>query len=569
MSSPWIKESVAALRSSLAPASVVDVGSAEEGWTEWFRDAGSADVLVVRAPRHPALSDGDVPTLAHDLGLPLVLDRRFELAVSVGAGEDVAPAAAPTLVASLCAAADIVAFSPAGPTPDPSAAQSGASGGLARFRWDTLFERHGYLPHDAAAPRGWDDDRTRLAVRRGLVLYARPGRLPDSFVPARPLRLSDITIPDLSGGRIDLGNLTRAERQLLESEGRADKEHGDAVLLWAALASTQRDLVAASYRPVPSVADSRRDGRTAAMRTVTGALPLRRGFRRVLGPGVPLWDENWYLSRYPDVATARVSPLWHYRRHGRLARRSPHPWFDPSWYAAQNPDVVATGADPVEHYLDIGWKEGRDPHPAFDTRWYRSQLPAGEDRGSSPLEHFLRNGKGLSPHPLIDPAYYRRTNPGVTAIEEDPVGHFMRRGWREGRQPHPLFDVRWYLEAYLDVAYDGLNPLVHYLAVGWQQGRDPHPLFDTSWYLATYPDVADTGLEPLGHYLAVGAGEGRAAGPLFDTAWYVSRHPEAVADDQNPLAYFVDDGVARGDVPSPWSESLDRDLSELVGSTGP
>jgi hypothetical protein len=569
VSSPWIKESVAALRSALTPASVVDVGSTEVEWAERFRQTGTPDVLRVRPPAHPELPDTALPTLAHDLDLPLVLDRRFDLAVSVGAGERIPATAAPTLVAGLCAAADIVAFAPSPPGSDAPAAPSAATVGLARFRWDTLFEQHGYLPHDAAAPRGWDDDRARLAVRRGLVLYAPPGRLPDAFVAARPMRLAELTGPEPGGGQIDLGNMTRAERQLLESEGRADREHGDAVLLWAALASTQRDLVAASYRPVPSLAESRRDGRTAAMRTITGVLPLRRGFKRALGPGVPLWDESWYLSRYPDVATARVSPLWHYRRHGRLAHRSPHPWFDPGWYAAQNPDVVASGADPVEHYLETGWKEGREPHPAFDTRWYRSQLLRGEEWATSPLEHFLRRGKGLSPHPLIDPTYYRTRNPGISGLQDDPVEHFMRRGWREGREAHPLFDVRWYLEAYLDVAYDGLNPLVHYLAVGWRQGRDPHPMFDTSWYLATYPDVAEAGVEPLSHYLAVGAGEGRAAGPLFDTAWYVAAHPEAVVGGRNPLAYFVDEGIARGDVPSPWSETLDRDLSELVGGSRP
>ncbi|MDR7119320.1 glycosyltransferase [Rheinheimera soli] len=44
-------------------------------------------------------------------------------------------------------------------------------------------------------------------------------------------------------------------------------------------------------------------------------------------------DENWYLSRYPDVAAAKMSALEHYLLHGETERRDPSSLFSCSGYA--------------------------------------------------------------------------------------------------------------------------------------------------------------------------------------------------------------------------------------------
>lgn len=44
--------------------------------------------------------------------------------------------------------------------------------------------------------------------------------------------------------------------------------------------------------------------------------------------------------------------------------------FDERWYRSQNPDVATSGLDALDHYLDIGGKEGRDPSPRFSTQRY-------------------------------------------------------------------------------------------------------------------------------------------------------------------------------------------------------
>ena len=49
--------------------------------------------------------------------------------------------------------------------------------------------------------------------------------------------------------------------------------------------------------------------------------------------------------------------------------------FDPDWYLLTYPDVARTGTDPLAHYVDHGWREGRDPGPEFETSAYLRANP--------------------------------------------------------------------------------------------------------------------------------------------------------------------------------------------------
>ncbi|HMI20279.1 MAG TPA: sulfotransferase family protein [Sphingomonas sp.] len=48
--------------------------------------------------------------------------------------------------------------------------------------------------------------------------------------------------------------------------------------------------------------------------------------------------------------------------------------FDAEYYLARYPDVAASGLDPVDHYLRIGAAKGYDPSPLFDTGYYARQM---------------------------------------------------------------------------------------------------------------------------------------------------------------------------------------------------
>lgn len=72
-----------------------------------------------------------------------------------------------------------------------------------------------------------------------------------------------------------------------------------------------------------------------------------------------LFDSQWYLERYPDVARSGQDPLEHFILHGGAEGRSPGPRFDARWYLRRNADVARSGANALLHYLEHGRHEGR------------------------------------------------------------------------------------------------------------------------------------------------------------------------------------------------------------------
>ncbi|HVI57340.1 MAG TPA: hypothetical protein VM619_00495 [Luteimonas sp.] len=76
-----------------------------------------------------------------------------------------------------------------------------------------------------------------------------------------------------------------------------------------------------------------------------------------------LFDRQWYLDRYPDVAKDGVDPVEHYLRFGVAEMRNPNPGFDTRGYLDRYPDVKAAGLNPLLHYIRFGRREGRDSGP--------------------------------------------------------------------------------------------------------------------------------------------------------------------------------------------------------------
>jgi len=82
-----------------------------------------------------------------------------------------------------------------------------------------------------------------------------------------------------------------------------------------------------------------------------------------------------------------------------ILRRSP--LFEADWYLARYGDVALSGLDPAEHYLRIGAALGRDPGPMFCAQAY---LAICRNKGitcANPLVHFETKGRtlGLIPGP--------------------------------------------------------------------------------------------------------------------------------------------------------------------------
>ena len=104
-----------------------------------------------------------------------------------------------------------------------------------------------------------------------------------------------------------------------------------------------------------------------------------------------LFDEQWYLQNYPEVAGGGMSPLKHYVFEGARRGLSPHRLFDPEHYSSQFM-VKRLHVNPLLHYHLIGSRKGKSPTPWFDNDFY---LEANHDVAMSKMngyEHYVRHG---------------------------------------------------------------------------------------------------------------------------------------------------------------------------------
>jgi hypothetical protein len=119
------------------------------------------------------------------------------------------------------------------------------------------------------------------------------------------------------------------------------------------------------------------------MRKPDGFFTRARGF-------LSLFDSEFYRRKYPDVATARMNPMFHYLRHGAAEDRKPHALFDPDYYRKTCPQAPAAGRGLLAHFLGAA---ASSPHPLFDCEAYP------DARGMNPLVHRLRRRTGLPAGP--------------------------------------------------------------------------------------------------------------------------------------------------------------------------
>lgn len=82
-----------------------------------------------------------------------------------------------------------------------------------------------------------------------------------------------------------------------------------------------------------------------------------------------LFDGEWYLATYPDVAQMESfskAPQDHYLLFGGFEGRNPCPEFDTAYYLKQYPDVAQAKMTPLVHYLLFGRDEGRRIASSFN-----------------------------------------------------------------------------------------------------------------------------------------------------------------------------------------------------------
>ena len=158
---------------------------------------------------------------------------------------------------------------------------------------------------------------------------------------------------------------------------------------------------------------------TSPLRKIARRVPERLRDKAADAAKVAFWAMTFRLRR-GLAYRARV-------RHG-LALVSATALFDPNWYLARYPDVAATGMDPALHFVLRGGAEGRDPSASFDAKEYLARYPDVAAHGLSPLLHYLESGKAegraivsvADAEPATTPPAPAFSNPAAWAV---PAGN--------------------------------------------------------------------------------------------------------------------------------------------------
>lgn len=256
--------------------------------------------------------------------------------------------------------------------------------------------------------------------------------------------------------------------------------------------SLQRDLQETQAR-LRAVSESLAETPLARLRTRVQGLRVARDRRLVAAS--PLFDRDWYLDTYPDVAAGGADPAGHYVRFGAAEGRDPGPAFSGRAYFEANQDVARTRVNPLVHFERFGRAEGR---PLSPPRPELSMAPV------DPLVLVSDAPREPTPFPAVDDG-------SREAAERSEAWRALRRD-RHIVNASPFFDRAGYVARNPDVAKSGLDAADHYLRFGAAEGRDPGPDFGTRAYLAANPDVAREGMNPLVHYERFGRVEERPLG---------------------------------------------------------
>jgi glycosyltransferase involved in cell wall biosynthesis len=122
-------------------------------------------------------------------------------------------------------------------------------------------------------------------------------------------------------------------------------------------------------------------------------------------------------------------------------RLDPHPAFSVNFYLSRYPELASRRAHPILHYLIYGAREKRAPHPLFWPKWVNSD----QTEPTIGLIEYLSKQEvdATGPNPFFDPIFYFKQYPDVKAAECNALLHYLRSGQHERRSPNSSLDPLW------------------------------------------------------------------------------------------------------------------------------
>jgi glycosyltransferase involved in cell wall biosynthesis len=279
-----------------------------------------------------------------------------------------------------------------------------------------------------------------------------------------------------------------------------------------------------------------------------------RGPGRRAGRKPAAWfDPMWYARRFLGATSVEASPdlvagaLEHFAAEGNRARLPPSPnaykalerdaelLFDEAYYLERYPDVAASPFHPFRHYADVGWQEGRRPSAGFDGDAWRAREMPDAAAGLSPLMHFVATLGLAAASASMATAAAAAAEVPRTPVPTDGGSALLAHVAGRARHPQrpeddaalvaasPYFDAAAYAAAAkLDPAADALDLARHYLTGGEADGLAPSPQFVPSFYRTTYAELpprlsalsCPPGASALVHFLRTGRAAGLYPNPI-------------------------------------------------------
>lgn len=165
------KDFVSFLYDTFKPTNVLDVGCGLGNFLYGFKELGVLDVKgidgtwVNKDKRSLYLSEEEF--LTHDLQLPLKLNKKYDLVLSLEVGEHLEESSARTHVQNLVSAGNVIIFSAAVPY------QGGQNHVNEQWQsyWKNLFADHDFVLKDTIRPLLWDNPSIPWWYRQNSFVY--------------------------------------------------------------------------------------------------------------------------------------------------------------------------------------------------------------------------------------------------------------------------------------------------------------------------------------------------------------------------------------------------------------
>lgn len=163
------------VRDAINPSSVIDIGCGVGYWLSVWLDWGITDIMGVEGPyvKPDMLKVPKERVLFQDLKNPLLVKRKFDLAMSLEVAEHLPTAFSDEFVLTLCNLSDVVLFSAAIP------GQEGTyhiNEQVPEF-WAEKFKKNGFVAIDFIRDKVWNLPQVEWWYQQNVILYVKESSL--------------------------------------------------------------------------------------------------------------------------------------------------------------------------------------------------------------------------------------------------------------------------------------------------------------------------------------------------------------------------------------------------------